>query len=192
LPFYVCALPARRQQRSRKTSLERLIYALGIRFVGEVNARLLARHYGSLDHWREAMVRAAEGDTAAGAELENIGGIGPVVAEAIREFFAEPHNRAALDELAALIQVEEAPQPDGAASALAGKTVVFTGALESMTRAEAKARAEALGAKVAGSVSSRTDYVVAGADAGSKARKAAELGLTVLQESEWLDLIGGP
>ena len=180
------AIEARRQ-----VPLDRFINALGIRFVGETNARLLARHYQGLEVWRDAMRRAAAGDAEALAELDNIDGVGPKVAEAICEFFAEAHNLAVLDELAAEVEVQELAPPAGAASALAGKTLVFTGSLESMTRAEAKATAEAMGAKVAGSVSARTDYVVAGADAGSKARKAAELGVTVLSEAEWQALIGG-
>ena len=134
--------------------------------------------------------RAAAGDEEARAELDNIDGVGPKVAEAILEFFAEEHNRAALDELAAEVEVEAVAAPQGAASPLAGKTVVFTGTLETMTRAEAKATAEALGAKVAGSVSPRTDYVVVGADAGSKAKKAAELGVTTVSEAEWQQLLG--
>ena len=136
------------------------------------------------------MTRAAEGDPEARAELDNIDGVGPKVAEAIYEFFAEAHNRTALDELAAEVEVQDLAPPSGTGSTLAGKTVVFTGSLETMTRAEAKATAEALGAKVAGSVSSKTDYVVVGADAGSKAKKAAELGVTVLSEAEWQELIG--
>ena len=175
----------------RQIPLDRFINALGIRFVGETNARLLARHYQSLEAWRDGMRRAAAGDADALAELDNIDGVGPKVAEAICEFFAEAHNLAVLDELAAEVEVEELAPPAGAASALAGKSVVFTGSLETMTRAEAKATAEALGAKVAGSVSARTDYVVVGADAGSKARKAAELGVNVLSEAEWQALIGG-
>jgi DNA ligase (NAD+) len=180
------AIEARRQ-----VPLDRLINALGIRFVGETNARLLARHYQSFEAWRDAMSSAAAGDPEARAELDNIDGVGPKVAEAIYEFFAEARNQAALAELAAEVEVQELAPPGGAASPLAGKTVVFTGALESMTRAEAKATAEARGAKVAASVSSKTDYVVIGADAGSKARKAAELGVTVLSEAEWQELIGG-
>jgi DNA ligase (NAD+) len=180
------AIEARRQ-----IPLDRFINALGIRFVGETNARLLARHYQSLQAWRDAMTRAAAGDAEARAELDNIDGVGPKVAEAIGEFFAEAHNQAALDELAAEVEALELAPPSGPASPLAGKTVVFTGSLEAMTRAEAKATAEARGAKVAGSVSAKTDYVVVGADAGSKARKAAELGVTVLSEAEWQELIGG-
>jgi DNA ligase (NAD+) len=175
----------------RRIPLDRVINALGIRFVGDTNARLLARHYQSFEAWRDAMTRAAAGDAEARAELDNIDGVGPKVAEAIYEFFAEAHNRTVLDELAAEVEVLDLAPPRGAASPLAGKTVVFTGSLETMTRAEAKATAEARGAKVAGSVSGKTDYVVLGADAGSKARKAAELGVRVLSEAEWQELIGG-
>jgi DNA ligase (NAD+) len=174
----------------RSISLERFINALGIRFVGEANARLLARHYGSLAAWRGAMEKARQGDAEARAELDNIDGIGPKVAEAIFEFFAEEHNRAVLDDLAAQVRVEDAAAPAAGASPLAGKTVVFTGTLDSMSRAEAKSTAEALGAKVAGSVSAKTDYVVVGADAGSKARRAAELGVTILSEDAWRELAG--
>jgi DNA ligase (NAD+) len=172
----------------RRIPLARFINALGIRYVGETNARLLARHYGSLDAWRAGMLAAAEGDAHARAELEAIDGIGPAVAEALMEFFQEAHNREVLDDLAALVEVEDAVAEAAAASPLAGKTVVFTGSLEHMTRAEAKATAEALGAKVAGSVSGKTDYVVVGADAGSKAKKAAELGVGTLSEAEWREL----
>jgi DNA ligase (NAD+) len=179
------AIEARRQ-----IPLDRLINALGIRFVGETNARLLARHYHSFTAWRDAMTRAAASDEEARAELDNIDGIGPKVAETIYEFFAEPHNQAALDELAAEVEVLDSAAAIDGASPLAGKTVVFTGTLETMTRAEAKATAEARGAKVASSVSGKTDYVVVGADAGSKARKAAELGVTVLSEAKWQELIG--
>jgi DNA ligase (NAD+) len=174
----------------RRIPLARFINALGIRYIGETNARLLARHYGSLASWRNAMVAAAEGDGHAREELDAINGIGPAVADALLEFFKEAHNREVLDDLAALVEVEDAATEGAPGSALAGKTVVFTGTLDHMTRAEAKATAEALGAKVAGSVSARTDYVVVGADAGSKARKAAELGVTVLSEEDWQELVG--
>ncbi|MGH6903890.1 MAG: NAD-dependent DNA ligase LigA, partial [Geminicoccaceae bacterium] len=174
----------------RRTPLARLINALGIRYIGETNARLLARHYGSLEGWRGAMARAAEGDGQAREELDAINGIGPAVTEALVEFFKEAHNREVLDDLAALVEVEDAATEAATASPLAGKTVVFTGSLDHMTRAEAKATAEALGAKVAGSVSARTDYVVVGADAGSKAKKAAELGVRILSEAEWQELAG--
>jgi DNA ligase (NAD+) len=174
----------------RRIPLARLINALGIRYVGETNARLLARHYGSLKAWRAGMVAASEGDAQAREELEAINGIGPAVAEALVEFFKEAHNREVLDDLASLVEVEDAASEAAGASPLAGKTIVFTGSLEQMTRAEAKATAEALGAKVAGSVSSKTDYVVVGADAGSKAKKAAALGVTTLTEADWLELAG--
>ena len=170
----------------RSIPLERFIYALGIRFVGEVNAKVLARHYGDFARWRTAMLTLAQGDEEARAELDNVDGVGPTLIEELGEFFAEPHNVAALDDLAGELDIQ-APAPiahDG--SPIAGKTMVFTGTLEEMTRAEAKARAEALGAKVAGSVSRSTDYVVAGTDAGSKLNKARELDVQILSEAEWL------
>ncbi|KAB2941857.1 MAG: NAD-dependent DNA ligase LigA [Hyphomicrobium sp.] len=174
----------------RNIPLDRFIYALGIRHVGETTAKLLARFYGSIDAFRAAMLEAAKDkDSEAFKELDNIEGIGEVVAQAIADFFAEPHNVRVVDHLLK----EVSPQPLEAVdstSAVAGKTVVFTGTLTLMTRGEAKAQAERLGAKVAGSVSKKTDYVVAGADAGSKLAKARELGVTVLDEEEWLRLTG--
>lgn len=169
----------------RTVPLDRFILALGIRFIGEANAKLLARHYGSLEGWRQAMLAVARGDADAKAKLDDIDGIGPKLVEAIAEFFAETHNLEALDDLMGEIDIEAAPEPSATASPFAGKTLVFTGSLETMTRAEAKALAEKLGAKVAGSVSSKTDFVVLGADAGSKAKKAAELGVTTLDEAAW-------
>ena len=176
----------------RTIGFDRFINALGIRFIGETNARLLARHYGTIDAWRTAMIAAAGEDEDARAELENIDGVGPKVAEALFEFFHEAHNLDVLDDLAALVEAEPLPVADVSASPFAGKTMVFTGSLEEMSRAEAKATAEALGAKVAGSVSAKTDYVVVGADAGSKAKKAAELGVSMLSEAEWLKLARPP
>ena len=174
----------------RNAKLDRFIYALGIRHVGEITARLLARAYGSAPAFRDAMVAAGKDrESEAYAELDDIEGIGPVVAEAIADFFAEPHNVEVVDEL--LEQVT--PQPLEAvesASPVSGKTVVFTGSLERMTRSEAKAKAERLGAKVSGSVSNKTDYVVAGPGAGSKLKEAERLGVKVLSEEEWLALIG--
>jgi len=174
----------------RDIALDRFIYALGIRHVGETTAKLLARFYGSIENFRAAMLEAAKGkETEAFKELDNIEGIGEVVAEAIADFFAEPHNVRVVDHLLK----EVSPQPLEAvdnSSAVAGKTVVFTGTLTLLTRGEAKAQAERLGAKVAGSVSKKTDYVVAGADAGSKLAKARELGVKVLDEDEWLRLTG--
>ena len=174
----------------RKIPLNKLIYALGIRHVGDGNAKLIARHYGDIDSFLEGMKAAGEGpESEAYQELNNIGGIGEVVADAIVEFFKEKHNREALDRLFKQIDVEpmEKAKSD---SVISGKTVVFTGSLEKMTRNEAKAQAERLGAKVAGSVSKKTDYVVAGPGAGSKLAEAQSLGVTVLTEDEWLAMTG--
>jgi DNA ligase (NAD+) len=176
-------------EERRAVGLDRFIYALGIRHVGETTARLLARSYGGIEPLLAAMQAAHEADSDAHADLLNIDGIGPIVADALVEFFAEPHNREAIDALLS----EVAPQPLAAAattSPVAGKTIVFTGSLETMTRAEAKARAESLGAKVAGSVSAKTDLVVAGPGAGSKQKKAVELGIEVISEEDWVKLAG--
>jgi DNA ligase (NAD+) len=174
----------------RRIPLERLIFALGIRRIGESNAKLLARHYGTFQAWRDGMLAAREIGSDARLELGSIVGIGPAIAEELVDFFDEPRNVATLDELAGQLEVEAAAVPESADSAIAGKTVVFTGTLETMTRPEAKARAEALGAKVTDSVSKKTDLVVAGADAGSKARKAVELGIRTINEAEWRELAG--
>ncbi len=174
----------------RAIDLDRLIYALGIPQVGSATARLLAKQYGALDDWRNAMAAAENRESEAYAELTGIDGIGPSVAEDILEFFGEAHNRAVLDDLGELLDVQNFEAPDTGGSPIAGKTVVFTGTLETVTRSEAKVRAESLGAKVAGSVSNKTDYVVAGPGAGSKAKKAADLGIATLTEDEWLKLIG--
>ena len=162
----------------RSIDLHRLIFALGIRHVGEGNAKLLARHYGTIENFREAMLAAAKGageeenETEAYQDLNNIGGIGEIVADAVVEFFAEPRNVKALGELLKEIEVKPAEQPKKS-SPVSDKTVVFTGSLTKFTRDEAKAVAERLGAKVAGSVSKKTDYVVAGEDAGSKLDQGA-------------------
>jgi DNA ligase (NAD+) len=173
----------------RRIPLDRFIYGLGIRFIGAINARLLARHYGTLEAWRDAMAKVAAGDEEARAELADIDGVGPKLVEALAEFFAEPHNVAAMDALLDEVTPEAVAAPaTSAASRIKGKTVVFTGSLTRMSRAEAKARAEQLGAKVAGSVSKKTDLVVVGADAGSKAKKAIELGVDTVDEDGWLAL----
>lgn len=174
----------------RTVTLDRFIYALGIRQIGQATAKRLARHYRTLDAWRSAMQAASDTTSEARAELVNIDSIGPSVADDLVAFFAESHNREVLDDLAQEVTVEPYTTRVVATSAVAGKTVVFTGTLESLTRSEAKARAETLGAQVAGSVSKKTDYVIVGADAGSKATKARDLGVTVLNEAEWLRLIG--
>ncbi len=177
--------------RERSTiTLDRFIYALGIIQVGQATARLLAKQYGSLEGWRRHMAAAQDRESDAYNELVNIDGIGPSMADDLIGFFAEGHNLDVLEQLAGLLTVEDFQAPDVGSSPIAGKTVVFTGTLVSLSRAEAKTRAESLGAKVAGSVSKKTDYVVVGADAGSKAKKARELGVETLSEDEWLNLIG--
>ncbi|HYM31784.1 MAG TPA: NAD-dependent DNA ligase LigA [Candidatus Cybelea sp.] len=173
----------------RSISLDRFIYALGVRHVGQANARLLAMNYGSLERFLAGMKAARPRSGDAWEELNAIGGIGEILAGAILDFFAEPHNLDVVRALAKEVTAEDFVQPS-AGSPVAGKTVVFTGTLVSMTRPEAKAKAEALGAKVAGSVSKKTDYVVAGADAGSKLTKARDAGVAVLTEQEWLKLTG--
>jgi DNA ligase (NAD+) len=170
----------------RDIPLNRFIYALGIRQVGEATAKRLAAHYGTLDKLIAGMRDKSE---EAAADLLTIEDIGPSVAEDLIAFFSEKHNRDVVNDLAKELNIEEYVVAAVGDSPVAGKTVVFTGTLTAMTRPEAKARAEALGAKVAGSVSAKTDYVVAGEDAGSKLKKAAELGVTVLTEQEWLALI---
>lgn len=174
----------------RRIALDRFLFALGIRHIGETTARLLARTYGTMDAFLAAMREAAKGkDTDAYKDLVAIEGIGDVVAEAVANFFDEPHNVRVVDDLLKEVEIVPLDTVD-TGSAVAGKTVVFTGTLEKLTRNEAKAQAERLGAKVSGSVSKKTDYVVAGAEAGSKLTKARDLGVTVLDEDEWLRLIG--
>ncbi len=174
----------------RTIALNRFIYALGIRQIGEATAKRLAGAYGSLGALEQAMAQAQDRDSEAYGDLLSIEDIGPSVADDLLGFFAEEHNREILHELAKELDIEIYEAPSVSDSAVAGKIVVFTGTLEKMTRPEAKARAESLGAKVSGSVSRKTDYVVAGAEAGSKLKKAQELGVTVLSEDEWLELIG--
>ena len=174
----------------RRIPLARFIYALGIRRIGEANARLLARHYGAYDRFRSAMQQAIDPASEQRHTLDSILGIGPAIAEELAGFFAEPRNVATLAELEREITIEHEAPERATASPLSGKTVVFTGTLASMTRAEAKARAEALGAKVTDSVSHTTDLLVAGAEAGSKARKASELGVRTISEQEWRKLAG--
>jgi DNA ligase (NAD+) len=165
--------------------VNRLLAALGIRHVGRTNATKLARHYGTFEAIREAAKAAAAPESEGRAELISIDGLGAVAAEALADFFAEKGNDDAVAELLAQVEPVELP-PVATTSPIAGKTVVFTGSLERMTRDEAKAQAERLGAKVSGTVSAKTDIVVAGPGAGSKLKKAAELGLEVLSEDDWL------
>ncbi|MFM9845715.1 MAG: NAD-dependent DNA ligase LigA [Hyphomicrobiaceae bacterium] len=175
----------------RSIALDRFIYALGIRHIGETTARDLARAFGTVEAFRTAVAAAVTGgkDSEAYRDIDNIEGIGETVVDALVDFFGEPHNIKAVNDLQVQITVEPYSRPATIMSAVTGKTVVFTGTLEQVTRSEAKAQAERLGAKVAGSVSKKTDYVVAGADAGSKLTKAQELGVTVLTEDEWLKLV---
>lgn len=167
----------------RRISLPRFIYALGIRQVGTATALLLARHYGNFAKFMNEMINKETGP------LVTIDGIGPSMATDIVEFFQEEHNRTIINKLLNEITVEDFIDDTDYNSPIAGKTVVFTGTLNRMTRSEAKAKAQSLGAKVAGSVSAKTDYVVMGADAGSKAAKAKDLGVAILSEDEFLDLI---
>ncbi|MBY5521852.1 NAD-dependent DNA ligase LigA [Rhizobium leguminosarum] len=175
----------------RSIALHRFIYALGIRHVGETTAKLLARSYGAYAAFEAAMREAEALSGDAWNDLNAIEGIGEVVARAIVEFYKEPRNVEVITRLLEEVTPEEAEQPKTAGSPVAGKTVVFTGSLEKFTRDEAKARAESLGAKVAGSVSKKTDIVVAGPGAGSKLDKARELGVQTMDEDEWLTLISG-
>lgn len=175
----------------RDVPFDRFIYALGIRQVGEATAKLLARHYGNFATWKRMMLAAQDESSEAWKDLNNIEQIGPSIAHDIVAFFSEPHNRDVLADLAKALTIRDYESPVGnTASPLAGKTIVFTGTLTHMGRSEAKAKAEALGAKVSGSVSAKTDFVIVGEDAGSKAAKAEELGIKTLSENAWLELIG--
>ncbi len=177
-------------EKRRTIPFHRFLHALGIPQIGQSTAKLLARQYGTLDAWRSAMAQATDPASDAYAGLVAIDGIGPSVAGDLLGFLSDARNGAALDALLEHLQVEAHVAPAIQNTPVAGKTVVFTGTLEKMTRSEAKAKAESLGAKVSGSVSKKTDYVVVGADAGSKASKARELGVSVLSEDEWLTLVG--
>ena len=172
----------------RTIALDRFIYALGIRHVGETTALVLARGYGDAETFLAAMDKVADRDPDAMAELDALDQVGGAVIEAAAAYFGEDHNRRIVQDLKGQLIIQDAERPK-TDTAVAGKTVVFTGALERMTREEAKAKAESLGAKVASSVSKKTDIVVAGPGAGSKLKTAAELGLTVMSEEEWLALI---
>ncbi|RBW56019.1 NAD-dependent DNA ligase LigA [Ruegeria sp. A3M17] len=174
----------------RQIPFGRLLFALGIRHVGEAASNLIANHYVAWAEFERAVTAAAGFEGPEWDELLGIDGVGDVMARALVSTFAQDAERASIDALVAQLDVQDAKRPDTSGSPVAGKTVVFTGSLEKMTRAEAKARAEALGAKVSGSVSKKTDLLVAGPGAGSKAKKAAELGIETLDEDEWLHLIG--
>lgn len=174
----------------RVIDMPRFIFALGIRQVGQATAKLLAKQYLTLDHWLEEMEKAQSLGSESYEELINIDGIGQAMANDILAFLNEPHNQEAIADLRQYVTVEDFQAADTSGSPVAGKTIVFTGTLEKVSRNEAKARAEELGAKVSGSVSKKTDMVIAGPGAGSKAKKAQELGVAILTEEEWFDLIG--
>jgi DNA ligase (NAD+) len=176
-------------EQRRRISLERFIYALGMRHVGETTALALARGYGSWDAFHDACLKVAKGDEEAIAEMDALDQIGDTVIQSISAYFGESHNRGIVERLTREVTILDAEKPKSN-SAIAGKTVVFTGSLEKMTRDEAKAMAERLGAKAAGSVSKKTDYLVAGPGAGSKLAEAQKHGVTVLTEDEWLKLVG--
>jgi DNA ligase (NAD+) len=173
----------------RRIALERFVYALGMRHVGETTALALARGYGSWEAFHEAALKVANGDEEAIAEMDALDQIGDTVIKSVAAYFGEDHNRGIVERLTKEVTILDAEKPKSN-SAVAGKTVVFTGSLERMTRDEAKAKAERLGAKVSGSVSKKTDYVVAGPGAGSKLAEAKKHEVAVLTEDEWLKLIG--
>jgi DNA ligase (NAD+) len=174
----------------RKISLDRFIFALGMRHVGETTARALARGYGSWKAFHDACLKIAKGDEEATAEMDALDQIGDTVIDSIKDYFGESHNKGIVERLTKQVDILDVARPS-TRSKIAGKTVVFTGALEKMTREEAKTQAERLGAHASGSVSKKTDFVVAGPGAGSKLSDAKKLGIKVLSEEEWLKLVGG-
>lgn len=178
-------------EQKRSIELDRLIFALGIRHVGEAGAALLAQTYTSWAAFEKAMIEAVRQSGPAWEALNAIDGVGPTMAVALVEAFHEPNSRDVIDRLVSVLDVQDVTALGDVESPVSGKTVVFTGTLEKMTRAEAKARATGLGAKVVGSVSAKTDILVAGPGAGSKLEKAKSAGVTVLTEEEWLALING-
>jgi DNA ligase (NAD+) len=176
-------------RRRREIALERFIFALGMRHVGETTALALARGYGSWKSFHDGALKVAKGDEDAIAEMDALDQIGDTVIKGVAAYFGESHNRGVVERLTKEVTILDAEKPKSN-SAVAGKTVVFTGSLEQMTRDEAKATAERLGAKASGSVSKKTDYVVAGPGAGSKLAEAKKHGVPVLSEDDWLKLIG--
>lgn len=176
-------------ESARHVALDRFIYALGIRQVGQATAQRLAAVYKDIKHLKAAIVQAEDTESESFSELLNIDDVGPGVASDLIAFFAEEKNIRALEDLLQYLDVQTYRLPDTQGSPVAGKTVVFTGTLETVSRQEAKAKAQALGAKVAGSVSGKTDFVIAGKDAGSKLKKAQDAGVAILSEQEWMDLI---
>jgi DNA ligase (NAD+) len=182
----------------RDIEFSRFLFSLGIRHIGDTNAKRLARHFISfaalMEAARTAEIPEGKGDkgNAAWQEINGVNGIGGIVAEALVEFFNESHNLEAVKALLGEVTVRDEARVGGVSSPVSGKTVVFTGALERMSRDEAKAMAERLGAKVSGSVSKKTDLVVAGPGAGSKLKQASELGIEVIDEDQWFERVGSP
>jgi DNA ligase (NAD+) len=174
----------------RAIPLERFLNSLGIRHVGETTAKQLARGYVTWDAFHDAALKIAGGDMIARQEMDDIDQIGETVVDAVGRYFAESHNRALVEALVGEVTIRDA-EKTSASSPVAGKTIVFTGSLERMSRDEAKAMAERLGAKVSGSVSKKTDLVVAGPGAGSKLKEAEKHGVEVIDEAGWFTLIGG-
>lgn len=175
--------------KRRDIELHRFIYGLGIRFVGEITAKLLANHYRSFENLKEKMVKASkDSESEECKDFKNIDGVGGKIADGILDYFHNEKNIEMLDELVAQLNIKDAEEIV-AKSPLSGKTVVFTGSLERMTRQEAKAKAESLGIKVASAISGKTDFLIAGANSGSKLKKAEKLGVKVLSEDEWLEML---
>ncbi|MDB5478609.1 MAG: ligase LigA [Alphaproteobacteria bacterium] len=178
-------------EKAKDIAFERFIYGLGIRQVGQATSRKLAQFYGDYPHWKSAMLEAQETDSHAAHDLQSIEDIGPSVTKDIISFFAEEHNRDEADMLHTILSIRPFEKIATNETVFTGKIMVFTGTMEKMSRAEAKATAERLGAKVAGSVSAKTDYLVAGEDAGSKLKNAKALGVTILSEEDWLRMAAG-
>jgi DNA ligase (NAD+) len=176
-------------EERKNIELHRFIFALGIPKIGQTTSRILAKQYVSIHKWRDAMDIAQDHSSESYQDLMNIDGIGSATAGDILDFFAEEQNRTVLDELERILRIHEFIATDEGASPVADKTVVFTGTLETLSRSEAKAKAESLGAKVAGSVSKKTNIVVVGPGAGSKLKKAEDLGVQTMTEQEWIDLV---
>tara|TARA_B100001029_G_scaffold116020_1_gene96112 strand:- start:174 stop:1007 length:834 start_codon:yes stop_codon:yes gene_type:complete len=173
----------------RVIALNRFIYALGIKQVGQAVASLLAKNYQNYQNWSQSMINAADKSSTYYSDLLDINGVGSSIAEDLIYFFCQPQNLEFLNKLVPKIQIQEHIGAQDQSSRIFDKTIVFTGSMSSLTRGEAKARAEALGSKVVGTVSNKTDYLVIGSDPGSKLAKAKDLGIRVLTEAEWLDLI---
>lgn len=178
-------------KESRRVSFPRFLFSLGIRHVGEVVAERIARHYVEWKVFSAAIFKAQEMEGSAWEELNSIEGIGIIIAESLVAAFANPDTRKAIERLAQELEIVRYEQADSSLGGLSGKSIVFTGTLTQMTRAEAKSRAQALGARILASVSSKTDLLVAGAKSGSKRRKAESLDITILDESKWIDLLEG-